>query len=229
MIVLTDAGIEEMKRSRPAPDQATEHFPPISVIHVEGDAIGSAIEVGSPRAHRAVAIGDLNLDNVREIVGEFEARAASLHLTDDDARQLRVDMAAVRVQTGSPTPDHYTIRGHLQSARAILEHATDGAATAACSSASEPAALRGRNVSSPRVDDRSRRTRVQVIVHATIDPAARPMDLHGPPAAAFTPGRRAACGFRNPLGTAARPSPRPPSTTRFKRGGCAAPTRAARA
>jgi len=39
MILLTHAGIEEMKQSRQAPDQATEHFPPISMIHVEGDAI----------------------------------------------------------------------------------------------------------------------------------------------------------------------------------------------
>jgi hypothetical protein len=125
MILLTHAGIEEMKRSREAPDQATEHFPPISVIHIEGDAIGSAIQVGSPRA---VSIGDLNLDKVREIVGEFEAQAASLPLPDGDARQLRADMAAVKVQIGLPTPDHYTIAGHLQSARVILEHATGAAA-----------------------------------------------------------------------------------------------------
>ncbi len=77
MILLTHAGIEEMKRSRAAPDQATEHFPPISVLHIEGDAIGSAVQPGSPRAHEAVSIGDLNLDTVREIVGEFEAQAAS--------------------------------------------------------------------------------------------------------------------------------------------------------
>ncbi len=128
MILLTQAGIEEMKRSRAAPDQATERFPPISVIHVDGDAIGSAIQVGSPRVHRAVFIGDLNLEKVREIVGEFEARAASLRLPDGDTRQLGADMAAVKGQTGSPTPDHYTIAGHLQSARAILEHTTGGAA-----------------------------------------------------------------------------------------------------
>jgi len=130
MILLTDAGIEEMKRSRAAPDQATEHFPPISVIHVEGDAIGSAIEVGSPRAHQAVSVSHLNLDDVRQIVGEFEARAASLRLPVGETRQLRADMAAVKAQTGLPTPDHSTIRGHLQSARAILEHATDRAAAA---------------------------------------------------------------------------------------------------
>jgi hypothetical protein len=88
----------------------------------------SAIQVGSPRAHQGVSTGGLSLDKVREIVGEFEARAACLHLPDDDARQLRADMAAVRVQTGLPTPDHDTIRGHLQSARAILEHAAGAAA-----------------------------------------------------------------------------------------------------
>jgi hypothetical protein len=128
MILLTHAGIEEMKRSRQAPDQATEHFPPIAVIHIEGDAIGSAIQVGGPRAHQAVFVGDLNLDKVREIVGEFEAQAASLPLPDGGARQLRADMAAVKVQIGLPTPDHRAIRGHLQSARAILEHASGGAA-----------------------------------------------------------------------------------------------------
>ena len=128
MILLTHAGIEEMKQSREAPDQATEHFPPISVIHIEGDAIGSAIQVGSPRAHQPVSISDLNLDKVREIVGEFEAQTASLPLPDGDARQLRADMAAVKVQIGLPTPDHRAIRGHLQSARAILEHATGAAA-----------------------------------------------------------------------------------------------------
>lgn len=130
MILLTHAGIEEMKRSREAPDQATEHFPPISVIHVEGDAIGSAIRVGNPRAHRAVSVSHLNLDKVREIVDEFEAQAASLPLSDGDTAQLRADMAAVKVQTGLPTPDHCTIARHLQSARAILEHTTNQAAAA---------------------------------------------------------------------------------------------------
>jgi hypothetical protein len=130
MILLTHAGIEEMERSRQAPNQATEHFPPISVIHIEGDAIGSVVQVGSPRGHQAASTCDLNLDTVREIVGEFETQAASLPLPDGDARQLRADMATVRVQIDLPTPDHYTIREHLQSARAILEYATSREAAA---------------------------------------------------------------------------------------------------
>jgi hypothetical protein len=130
MILLTSTGVEEMKRSRAVPDQATEHFPPISVIHIEGDAIGSVIQVGGPRAHQGVSIGDLDLDIVREIVGEFEARAISLRLPGGGTRQLRADMVAVKVQVGLPTPDHVIIRGRLRSARVILEHATGGAAAA---------------------------------------------------------------------------------------------------
>jgi hypothetical protein len=130
MILLTHAGIEEMRQSREAPDQATEHFPPISVIHIEGDAIGSPIQPGNPRTHQAVSVSHLNLDDVRQIAGEFEAQAASLPLPDGDARQLRADMAAVKVQLDSPTPDHHTIRGHLQSAHAILEHTTNRTAAA---------------------------------------------------------------------------------------------------
>ena len=39
-------------------------------------------------------------------------------------------MVTVKVQIDLPTPDHYTIREHLQSAREILEHAKAGAAAA---------------------------------------------------------------------------------------------------
>jgi hypothetical protein len=130
MILLTHTGIEEMKRSREVPDRATEHFPPISVIRAEGDAIGSAVRPGSPRAYRAISVADLDLGNVREIVGEFEAQAMSLRLPGGGTRQLRADMAAVKVQIDLPTPDQFIIRGRLRSARVILEHATGGAAAA---------------------------------------------------------------------------------------------------
>jgi hypothetical protein len=39
-------------------------------------------------------------------------------------------MAALKVQIDLPAPDHYTIRKHLQSARAILEHVTGAGAAA---------------------------------------------------------------------------------------------------
>ena len=84
----------------------------------------------APGPTRLSLVSHLNLDNVRQIVGEFEAQAASLPLPHGETRQLRADMATVKAQTSLPTPHHSTIAGHLQSARAILEHATDRAAAA---------------------------------------------------------------------------------------------------
>ncbi len=121
-------GIREIEQSLQAPDKPTEHFPPISVIHIEGDNIGSPIQTGSLGAPQTVSVGDISLDTVREILTEFDAQASSLHLPDDEAAQLHADMATVKAQVESPRPNHRTIREHLLSARAILEHAAGGAA-----------------------------------------------------------------------------------------------------
>jgi hypothetical protein len=80
-----------------------------------------------PRAHQAVSIGELNLDKVREILAEFEAKGSALELPDGEAAQLRADMATVKAQVESPRPNRRTIREHLLSARAILENAIGGA------------------------------------------------------------------------------------------------------
>jgi len=129
-IRLTHRGITEMERSRTAPEEPTDHFPPISVISIGGDNIGSPIQAGSPGAHQAVSMGDLDLNRVREIVTEFESQAGSLELSEDDAAQLRADMATVKAQVDSPRPNQRTIRDHLSSARAILENTAGGVAAA---------------------------------------------------------------------------------------------------
>lgn len=130
MILLTGTGAAEMERSRAAPEQATEHFPPIRVIRTAGDAIGSAVQVGHPRARRALSISDLSLDQVRKFVDEWDAQASSLDLHDGDAGELCAEIAAVKLQTALPTPDHYVIRERLQSAQTIIEHHTGSAAAA---------------------------------------------------------------------------------------------------
>jgi hypothetical protein len=75
-----------------------------------------------------VSVGDLNLDRVREIVTEFEARASSLELSEDDAAQLQADIATVKAQINSPRPNRRTIREHLLSVKAILENTAGGVA-----------------------------------------------------------------------------------------------------
>jgi hypothetical protein len=131
LIRLTHRGITEMERSRSAPEKPTEHFPSmISLIHIEGDNIGSPIQAGSPGAHQVAALGDLNLDSVREVVREIEAQEPLLDLPAEDAAQLQADVATIKAQIGSPKPNHRTIREHLRSVRGIIENAAGGVATA---------------------------------------------------------------------------------------------------
>jgi hypothetical protein len=115
-------------------------------------------------------------------VGEFEAQAASLHLPDDGARQLRADMATVKVQIDLPTPDHYTMRERLQSARAILEHARCGAVAAGLLDLLRNLHLRrGQTFHDMRAHDRSGRPTVPPIARTPIDLAAGPVPLQNPP------------------------------------------------
>ena len=61
-------------------------------------------------------VSHLNLDNVREIVGVFQGEAASPPFPTVTRQAASAYMAVVKVQLDLPTPDHHTIRGHLQSA-----------------------------------------------------------------------------------------------------------------
>jgi hypothetical protein len=47
---LTHAGVREMEEALGNPHRATEHFPPISVIVVHGDVVGSQLQAGASRS-----------------------------------------------------------------------------------------------------------------------------------------------------------------------------------
>jgi len=129
MILLTGTGAAEMERSRAAPEQATSISPRSASSAPPVIAIGSAVQVGHPRARRALSISDLSLDQVSQVRGRVDARhPPDLH--DGDAGELCAEIAAVQAQTALPTPDHYVIRERLQSAQTIIEHHTGSAAAA---------------------------------------------------------------------------------------------------
>lgn len=73
---------------------------------------------------------DIDLGKIREIITELEKRAPTLELPEDDAAQLQADIATVNAQVNSPRPNHNTIRDHMLSIKAILEHTAGGMAAA---------------------------------------------------------------------------------------------------
>lgn len=130
MIRITHQGIRGMEQSRRSPEESTRHFPPaISIIHVKGDIIGSAIQSGSPGAQQQVSVGELDPSLIVDFLNELEARAPEIGLPDNERKELAAEIATIRAQVESPRPKKTIIHEGFRSIRAILEGAA-GVATA---------------------------------------------------------------------------------------------------
>jgi hypothetical protein len=127
-INITHLGIREMEQSLEAPSEPTEHFPPISVINIQGSVIGSAIQSGNPSVQQDVFIGDLDLGAVREFLHQFDTQAAKLDLPTQTAEELTADIDTVKAQLRSPKPKFHVIKESLIGARTTLKAASDSTA-----------------------------------------------------------------------------------------------------
>jgi hypothetical protein len=117
---LTHRGIKEMEESLQAPAEPTEHFPAaISIVHVEGNLIGSPIQSGSPGARQEVTV-DIKLGDVRDFISRLETALPELGLPDEESQELTAEVATIRAQIESPKPKKNIIRESLGSVRAIL-------------------------------------------------------------------------------------------------------------
>jgi hypothetical protein len=129
VVQITHRGIKEMEQSLQSPREPTRHFPPaFSVVNVQGNVIGSAIQSGSPGAEQKMSVSGLDLNAVREFLREYDAQAADLELTGPAADELAAEIDTVKAQLRSPKPKHHIIRESLVSVRTILEVATGSAA-----------------------------------------------------------------------------------------------------
>lgn len=129
IIHVTHWGIKEMEQSIEAPTKPTEHFPPaVSIIHVEGNVIGSPIQSGSPGARQEVTV-DIDLGNVRDFLSQLEKVASTLDLPETASQELAAEVATLKAQVDSPKPKRQIIRESLHSIRGILE-GTGGALAA---------------------------------------------------------------------------------------------------
>ncbi len=130
-VQLTHWGIREVEESRERPEDPTEHFPPlVTVTHIHGDVVGSAIQAGSPGATQTTTVGDLNLELVREVVDRYETEEAALGLDASKAEEARAEMNTIKAQLASPRPKLVVVRESLTSLRAIVEGAAGSVAAA---------------------------------------------------------------------------------------------------
>jgi hypothetical protein len=76
-VQLTHRGVREMEESISVPDKPTEHLPPaISVVHIQGDVIGSPIQSGSPGAQQGTTVRDISSEPATEKTPASESKKA---------------------------------------------------------------------------------------------------------------------------------------------------------
>jgi hypothetical protein len=136
--VITHRGIKEMERSEEHPQNPTDHFPSqVTVFHIGGDMIGSAIQANSDGATQEVRSGDIAInatadEQIRAFLDEFTAKLPTLQgeQTEDALAEIAADIATVRAQLDSPKPKKNFIKESLGSIKAVLEHGVGGVVTA---------------------------------------------------------------------------------------------------
>jgi hypothetical protein len=120
---LTARGIEEIEKSLQSPRESTEYLPPaVSVVHIEGNNIGSPIQSSSPGAHQN-ASSNINIPGIRDFIGKLKEVAPELEISDDARGELTAEIATLEAQVNSPRPKSRTISESINSVRAIMEGA----------------------------------------------------------------------------------------------------------
>jgi hypothetical protein len=75
LVNITHRGIKEIEESLQTPAKPTQHFPPaVSIVHVQGNLIGSPIQSGSPGAQQELTSGEIHIEGISEEPASPEPR-----------------------------------------------------------------------------------------------------------------------------------------------------------
>ena len=97
------------------------------VVFNIGSMSHSQIQGGANRSTQTFQQSEIDLDEIRGLVGELHSSLSSLNLGQDDHEELRQEIATLEAQLGSPKPKSTIIRESSRSVRNILEGATGSA------------------------------------------------------------------------------------------------------
>jgi hypothetical protein len=128
---ITHWGVKEVEEALSAPEQPTEHFPPIFVtqnyLHVETMS-QSQIQQGTVGSSQAQQV---DVDGLGELLAELRSLAAALDLNGEQRREYKADIGSAAAQLTSPRPNVPILRESLHSIRRILEGAAGAGVAAA--------------------------------------------------------------------------------------------------
>jgi hypothetical protein len=132
LMELTHWGIKEIEESISAPDEATQHFPPMVIAQnylQVGSMVGSSVQQGSEGLVQSSGLDTVGLE---ALAGEIR-RLLETHtgLDEADTNEAAADLATLESQLASPRAKLSIVRESLASLRRILEGAVATGAGAA--------------------------------------------------------------------------------------------------
>lgn len=124
VIKLTHQGILEVEEALSKPDKPTEYFPPVNIIRVGGNMVGSQIQQASPGARQTATISANKLEELKEVVESLKTSLHNLGLEPQQKSDLQAEMQTMEAQMTSSKPKRAVITASLSCIRDILAGAT---------------------------------------------------------------------------------------------------------
>ncbi len=118
-------GIVEVEEALSKPDQPTEHFPAINIMHVE-QMINSRVQQGTMHSIQSNIIEHGDLQPILDVVLRLKAVISDLNLKPEDRKEFEAEIATIESQKSSSHPKAAIIKECLHSLRRILEGAGGG-------------------------------------------------------------------------------------------------------
>lgn len=119
-IAITHSGIVEIEELHNNPNESTEHFPSINVIHID-NMNNSAIQQGTINSSQNAIFNLNSINDLQTIIDNIENVKNELALSKDSYSELISEIQTLKSQIKSPKPKNVIITESLKTIRNIIE------------------------------------------------------------------------------------------------------------
>jgi DNA-binding transcriptional MocR family regulator len=120
---ITHAGVVEVEEALENPTRATEHFPAVNVVLVQGSVVGSQIQAGATGSEQYQEVRLLqDREGITQFLTELRNVLAAATVEEEDRAAANADIASVEAQLTSPRPNEAVVREGLRSLRSVAEN-----------------------------------------------------------------------------------------------------------
>lgn len=124
-IAISHWGIREIENALSNPEEPTQYFPPVNIIHV-GKMINSQVQQASPGAQQMIAISIQLQQDIKKFLEELKESMDKIELNLEQKSDVNAEICTIEAQMKSTKPKSSMVRESLKSIKNILEGAAGG-------------------------------------------------------------------------------------------------------